>query len=233
MKSSSAISVLSWGTEAFDREVRGLPKGEFSIIETPGYRPGLVVLGKFIWDGLSRGELCVFVSFDSAPTLVTNFIDWGMDFQKYLDNDQLVFLNFQPNIVNEIGLTHQYTAVFEEITRLTGGRVPDRIAIQQADTLMNLNNLVLMNQSAAKLRLAVNEYANQKTTVLGQFVQFNDDTHSKLGIALQKTMRAYFVLEQPDLVDPHKFLFYAKKLPWFLHDHIAASVILKDRTGFG
>ncbi len=223
---------MSWGTSAFDQEVRGLPKGEISIIETPGYRTGLVVLGKYVWDGLTKGELCVFVSFDSAQTFANNFSNWGMDFQKYLDNDQLIFLNFQANIANEIGLTHQYTAVFEEITRLTGGRIPDRIAIQQADTLMNLNNLVLMNQSAQKLRLAVNEYSNQHTTVLGQFVQFGDDTHNKLAIALQKTMRAYFVLERPDLIDHHKYLFYAKKLPWFLHDHIAAPVVLKDRVGF-
>jgi len=233
MGNSTAVSMLSWGTQAFDQEVRGLPKGEFSIIETPGYRTGLVVLGKFIWEGLTKGELCVFVSFDSEATLVNNFKDWGMDFQTYLDNDKLVFLNFQPNIANEIGLTHQYTSVFEEITRLTGGRIPDRIAIQQADTLMNLNNLVLMNQSAAKLRLAVNEYSNQQTTVLGQFVQFNDDTHNKLAIALQKTMRAYFVLERPDMLDHHKFLFYAKKLPWFLPDHLAAPVTLKDKVGFG
>ncbi len=224
--------MVSWGIPAFDKEVLGLPKGEFSIIETPGYRTGLVVLSRFIYDGLTRGDLCVFVSFDSAETFVANFSNWGMDFQKYLDNDQFIFLNYQANISNEIGLTHQYTNVFDEITRLTGGRIPQRIAIQQADTLMNLNNLVLMNQSAQKLRLAINEYSHQNTTVLGQFVQFGDETHAKLSIALQKTVRAHFVLVRPDQADQHTFVFHAKKLPWFLHDHIAGTVTLRDRVGF-
>lgn len=223
---------VPWGIPIFDTVSNGLPRNDISVIQTPDYYTGQIILGHFIYHGLKNGEKCVFITFDSAISFLQNFINWNLNFEKYLESGQLVLLNYKANISNEIGLTHNYDAVFDEILRLGGeGKNPSRIAIQQLDTLVNLNNIILMNQSAQKL---TNASAHHKSvTVLGQFVQYGDETHRNLSIALQKTVKGFFTLEQPTHNNPYQFLLTVKKLPWFKYIHYPVEMDLIEGEGFG
>ena len=232
MENKKIIQSIPWGISPFDNHTGGIPANDITVMETPDYHLGQIVLGQFIHHGLVKGERCVLITFDTAVTFLENFLNWNLDFQKYIDNEQLILLNYKGNISNEVGLTHKYDSLFEEIQRLCGGSVPHRIAIDQIDALINLNNLILMNQSAQKLAVAANQPITAETTILGNFVQFGDETHRNLSIALQKTMKGYFCLDRPNNFSPHELLFETKKLPWFGYNYHQMPIRIVEGTGF-
>ena len=226
------IQSLTWGIPSFDIATNGIPLNDLSVVETPDYHSGQIILGHYLYSGLQKGETCVLITFDTATTFLENFLLWNLDFESYLESKQLLIMNFKPNISNEVGLTHQYDELFDEIKRLSGGKEPQRIAIQQIDTLMNLNNNVLMNISAQKLNAAANGKSTKATSILGQFVQFGDDTHKELSVTLQKTISGFFSLKLPKEDQPFRFQFNTKKLPWFSYNHHPVTVNLNEGEGF-
>ena len=227
-----SLETVSWGAEAFDNLSGGLPAHLFSVVETPDYHSGNIVLGKFLFDGLRRGEQCVLVTFDSAGTYLANFLNWELDFEKYLRSGQFIFLNYQPNIGYEIGLTHDYTGLMSEIRHLCGGALPSRVGFQQVDALTNLNSPFLMNASVQKMAAAALLEAESGPTLLGQFVNFRDSTHHDLSIVFQKTVHGYFSLVQPDPLAPSLHTFQAKKVPWFNFIRQPVPVTLIEGVGF-
>jgi hypothetical protein len=70
------------------------------------------------------------------------------------------------------------------------------------------------------------------STVLGQFVKFQDQTHHDLSVAFQKTVHGYFSLEQHDPLLPTKYTFQAKKVPWFNFVKQPKVVDLVEGEGF-
>ncbi|MCB0384703.1 MAG: hypothetical protein KDD43_04860 [Bdellovibrionales bacterium] len=231
MKLSKALKAIDWGINPIDQVTHGLPESDLSVIETPDYHTGMMVLGHFLHAGLQKGETCALISFDTADTFLSNFLLWNVDFEKYLLDEKMFLLNYRPNFSFEVGLTYQYDPIFTELSRLCGGKMPNRIAIQQMDTLINLNNLTLMNNSAQKLALAVLSEQMENTTVLGQYVQFKDQTHLNLSIAFQKTLPACFSLSAVSQED-HQFVFKTLKLPWFGYSRAPLFLRLKEGTGF-
>lgn len=221
-----------WGIEPFDILSGGIPKNDIAVIETPDYHSGQVILGQYLNYGLKKGQRCVLITFDTAISFFENFLDWNYDFRQYLDTEQFILLNYKANIANEVGLTYNYDSLFEEINRLCGGELPARVAIQQVDTLINLNNMVLMNQSAQKLAVAANQPHTADMTLLGHFVQFNDPTHRDLSIALQKTVPGYFSLEKHHTGSAYDYRFTTKKLPWFNYTHHPVDIKLLEGQGF-
>ena len=232
MENNKKIHNTHWGISAFDNSTQGLPTQDISVIETPNYHTGQVVLGKFLLYGLEKGERCALITFDTAGNFLENFQNWDINFQKYLDSEQLILLNYNANFSNEVGLSPDYNTLFSEIQRLCLSDMPTRIGIQQVDMLLNLNNVALMNQSSQKLVAAVNHPENDRATVLGTFVQFQDHTHQELAITLQKSVAGYFNLEQPNESSPYDYVFKTKKLPWFNYSHHSTAIKLVEGQGF-
>ena len=228
----SNLKTSSWGMKPFDQSSGGIPANLMSVIETPDYHVGNIILGHYIYEGLKKGERCALVTFDSAESFLENFASWDLDFTKYLNNEQFILLNYQPNISYEAGLSHDFDSIFSEIKTLCKDEAPSRIAFQQVDTMVNLNNQVLMNTSAQKLSAVARGSLTKGTSILGQFVQFNDTTHQNLSIAFQKTMHGYFKVVQQDELSPSKFEFYTKKLPWFGYSRKSTPIILREGEGF-
>ena len=231
-KNIDDLNNTHWGVEAFDLLTGGIPKNDIAVIETPDYHSGQVILGQYLNYGLQKGERCVLITFDTANSFFENFLDWNYNFRQYLDSEQFVLLNYKGNIANEVGLTYAYDSLFEEINRLSGGQLPARVAIQQVDTLINLNNMILMNQSAQKLAVAANQPHTAEMTLLGHFVQFNDPIHRDLSIALQKTVPGYFSLEKVHPGSAYDYTFTTKKLPWFNYTHHSVDLKLVEGLGF-
>ncbi len=226
------LEAVSWGTEAFDRLSGGVPAQLMSVLETPDHHSGNVVLGQFIYEGLRQGESCALISFESPLSFLENFRNWDIDFTDYLESEKFYFLNYQPNIAYEAGLTHDYESILNEIRGMCGGKMPQRVVIHQVDTLVNLNNPLLINVSAQKLAAAALSYGHERPTILGQFVRFDDKMHRDLAVAFQKTAHGYFSLTQPDPLLPNKYNFQAKKIPWFNFVKQATVVQLTEGEGF-
>ncbi len=223
---------LSWGTEVFDNLSGGVPAHLMSVVETPDHHSGNIVLGQFIYDGLKKGERCVLITFESPLSFLENFYHWDLNFKDYLSSEQFIFLNYQPNIAYEAGLTHDYDSILTEVRQMCGGQMPQRLVIHQVDTLVNLNNPLLINVSAQKLAAAALSYGTDRPTILGQFVKFDDETHKNLAVAFQKTAHGYFAITQPDPLLPHKYSFQAKKIPWFNFVKQPTAVNLVEGEGF-
>lgn len=226
------IASTSWGIPGFDEVTRGLPANDLSIIETPDFRSASIVLGHYIYAGLKAGERCALISFDTAVVFLEKFLSWNINFEQYIDSEQLLLLKYQPNVIFEIGLTNSYGPLFSEIHHFSKGAPVTRIACAQIDTLISMNNSVLMNSSVQKLKIAASEYHGGLATILGQFVQFNDQNHRNLGTAFQKIAAGYFSLKEIDANRPDHYLYQTKKLPWFGYLRQGIELDLKEGEGF-
>lgn len=226
------IASTSWGIPSFDEVTRGLPTNDLSIIETSDFISASIVLGHYIYEGLKAGERCALISFDSTVVFLEKFLSWNLDFEKFIDSEQLILLKYQPNVIFEIGLTNSYAPLFSEIHHFSKGSPVTRIACSQIDTLISMNNSVLMNSSVQKLRIAASEYNDGLATILGQFVQFNDQNHLDLGTAFQKAAAGYFSLKAIDPNKPDHYLYQTKKLPWFGYLRQGIELDLKEGEGF-
>lgn len=227
MDSQKDFSIVDWGIECFTQVTGGIPANDLTVLETPNYQSGRLVLGHFLHFGLQAGESGCLITFDNANVVIENLRLCNMDMHEYLESGQLTVLNFKPNFAFELGLSLNYTPLFEEIERLCGKNMPQRIAIQQVDSLINLHNLVLMNSTAQKLSLAASSEVTKGSTILGQFVQFNDQTHQDLAIAFQKTLPGYVQLKQPHEAEPNYFQLSVKKLPWFSYRQAPLGIHLR------
>lgn len=223
---------IKWGIPLFDHATSGLPAFNSSVIETPNYHTGILVLGHYLYQGLKEGSKVALVTFDSPTMFLENFLQWNINFMPYIESEQMIFLNYNPSVGTEIALAHNYLGLFSEITRLCGNQAPDRIAFHQVDTLISLGNMVLMNTCVQKFNHASNDIATKKTSVLGQFVQFGDQTHHDLGIAFQKAVPGYFSLSHPPGSRPETYEFNTKKLPWHEYDQNPVKVELEEGFGF-
>lgn len=216
LKENQEINSCRWGIECLDRATHGIPANNLSVLETPNYHSGLVLLGHFLHEGLKNNEKVVLITFDSAEVFLQNFLEWDFDFKKYLESEQLYLLHYKPDVINQVSLTYSYDSLFEEIQYMCGGEQPARVAIHQIDTLVNLNNPALINNSIQKLALSADAQITSKTTILGQFIQFNDEIHRNLSIAFQKTVAGCFSVKNRDESRPTSYYkFETLKIPWF------------------
>lgn len=126
MKLSRALKAIDWGINPIDQVTHGLPESDLSVIETPDYHTGMMVLGHYLHAGLQKGETCALISFDTADTFLSNFLLWNVDFEKFLLDEKMFLLNYRPNFSFEVGLTYQYDPIFTEMARLCGGKMPNQ-----------------------------------------------------------------------------------------------------------
>jgi KaiC/GvpD/RAD55 family RecA-like ATPase len=180
--------VTPWGIAHFDAEIGGIPACAFNIVETENNQIGLLALGHFLVEGLSNGEKCAIVTFENPLSFLESFETLNFDFFTYLKAEQFIFLSYQPNISQEMGLSQNYESFLEEVRRLSMEGV-QRVAFHQLDTLLNLQSPMMINSCCLKLMSAAKDSA---TTYLGQYVNFGDPTYNSVRIACLKYMTGYF-----------------------------------------
>ena len=202
------------GIKEFDEKVGGIPPTHLNAIETPDHRSGLILLGQYIYNGLVNNEQCALITFEDPVFFIDYFSNTNMDFHPYLDSGQLKILNFNPAVSMEIGLRQNYIEVFEEIIHLSGKNTR-RVAINQIDALFSLHNHTLINSCAQKIASAASKYPQ---TILGQYIQFNDDVHYNLSVALHKVAASFLSLKRAPGKSDNDYLLQTKKMPWSDYD---------------
>ncbi|OFZ15363.1 MAG: hypothetical protein A2Z20_06845 [Bdellovibrionales bacterium RBG_16_40_8] len=207
-----SLNKIGWGIEAFDELSGGLPQNRMSVVGTPNIKLGRLILGHFLFQGIQNNERVMMLSHDSPITLLDNWKLAGLDLDLSYKNNQIYFLNYNPNIKLQIGLLDDYEAFIEEMKRLCDGELPNRCAIQSIDTLVNLSNIFLTGDSVNKLAAASRSALAYHTTTLGQFVKYEDQTHHDLAIAFDKSVSGYFEIDKNS---EHRLNFSTKKVPWF------------------
>lgn len=216
-----------WGIKCFDNLTAGLPALVTNVVETRDHQIGLLTLGHFLMNGLEAGENCTLLTFENPLSFLESFEGWGFDFLPYLKNEQFYYLNYRSNVSQEVGLTQNYQNIFEEIHRLSTNGV-HRIAIHQMDTLLNLQSQTLINSCVLKL---VNATMNSPSTILAQFVNFDDKTHNNIRVSCLKYAPGYFSFT-PEPNDPEHVRLNIEKIPSF--DYVNQSILLglEKNSGF-
>jgi hypothetical protein len=118
----------------------------------------------------------------------------------------------------------------DELDRLSL-KSPDRMALHQVDSLVNLHSHTLINTCVRKLAAAAR---GSSTTYLGQFVQFDSNSYRDVRIAFLKAMPGYFTFHQAsgDAADDAPFYRIAlDRVPWFHTGH--EDVVVKVKKGYG
>ena len=90
------IERLSTGISALDTLIEGgIPKG-FTVLVTGNPGTGKTILGShFLYEGLTRRESCVYVSFSESKTqYYDNFKRFGMNFRDFEKDNKFTFLDF-------------------------------------------------------------------------------------------------------------------------------------------
>ena len=215
------------GIDEFDEKVGGIAPTFLNAIETPDHRSGLILLGQYLYNGLKNNEQCALITFEDPVFFVDYFAGTHINFHPYLDSGQFKLLNFNPAVSMEIGLRQNYEEVFEEILHLSGNDTR-RVAINQIDALFSLHNHTLINSCAQKIATAASKFPQ---TILGQYIQFNDDVHYNLSVALHKVAASFLSLKRAPGASDKDYLLHTKKIPWSTYD--SEPIKLHLETGAG
>lgn len=214
------MSRVSSGILEIDSATRGgLPLADVTVLATSDHRTGSMALGHYLKAGLKAGETTLLISFDRKDSFFENFHCDNFDFRPYHEKGQFLFYNFVPSIRHKVGFLQDYRNLFDEVYRLAGNHKPTRIAIHQADALINLSNTQLIHLTAEKLASACRSRAAQNVTTLAQFVKFHDPAHQSLAVALEKAAAGYIELfENIEPGGKEKMTLSVRKMPWFDYD---------------
>ena len=90
------VERLSTGIKDLDRLIEGgIPKG-FTVLLAGNPGTGKTILAShFLYEGLTRSESCVYVSFSESKTqYYNNFERFGMNFIDFEKDNRFVFLDF-------------------------------------------------------------------------------------------------------------------------------------------
>lgn len=225
------MSRISSGILEIDTATHGgLPASDLTVLATSDHRTGSMALGHFLKEGLKAGETTLLISFDRKDSFFENFHCDNFDFRLYHEKGQFLYYNFVPSIRHKVGFLQDYRTLFDEIYRLAGKDQPTRIAIHQADALINLSNTHLIHLTAEKLASACRSRAAQNVTVLTQFVKYKDEAHQSLAIALEKASAGYIeLLEETIPNDREKMTLNVRKMPWFDYNS-SIKIIPMDRV---
>ncbi len=224
-------SGVSWGVPALDDATQGLAPLGISILETSDHLTGILLLSKFIFNGIQNGDTRVLITPDPTESVIENLKAWGMDYTHWMEEEKLYVIQIKPDMVSEIIKNELYTDLFNEITGLCGGVVPRKIGLHQVDGFINLENPEGAAASVRKFSLAVTEATQHQATVLGHFQNFKDPGHEKLAIELEKTFLNYYQLMPLDKMNPGYYQFIPKKMQNFGWPAQAVSLIMNRQAG--
>ena len=218
------------GITCLDEATGGYPTNVFNVIETPDHQSGLLALGHFLMAGLEQGERCTLVTLEDPHSLFQGFSSWNMNFQDYLKSEQLTYLYYQPFVTTEIGLTNDYEALMYELDRLSAA-MPERVALHQVDSLLNMHSHTLINNCVQKLAAAAN---GKYSTYLGQYVQFNSRAYRDVRIAFLKSMPGFYTLKALETAKTQApaYRLSVDRVPWFRSGQEDYLVTLEKGRGF-
>lgn len=230
VKNDSQINPLgvSWGHGLFDQNTKGVPASQMSVLESPCELSGYAAMGAFLAEGLSKGEKVALVALQEPSLLMDKFQSVGFDFSGAVREERLFVFSFQPEVLHEMGLSHDLADFWKEFCYLCQG-APARMVLLNLDSLINTNSPMLTNSSAQKISTLSSYLAECGTTVLGHFIHYKTSSYTELSIAFRKTMAAYFRMTR---LAGQEFDLQTLKTAWFFHPDDKVNLVLQQGKGF-
>jgi hypothetical protein len=180
---------ISLGLAEFYLRNGGLRENSVNIINVPDLHHAALAAGMFIAGGLQLDEHVAVVSFEHPKQLFSRLTDAGLYFSEALQNEQLIYLYYKPDVAHSLSLSVDYQELFREVTQL-GGEQIKRLVLFNVDALINTNSEHLVQTSLHQLIYAAQHF---QITLLGLFVpsghagEFLDD-------GCRNTVPGYFVM---------------------------------------
>lgn len=218
---------IHWELLSNDQTFGGLPANYMSVVESPNEIIGLAAIGSFLVGGLNQNEKCCLLCLETPELVTEKLHSLGYDFSGAIREERLIILSFQPEILHELGMSHDMKSLWQEIVLLCHGS-PARLAILSIDSLINTHSSMLMSNSAQKIATISQYLSDSGTTILSQFVHYQSSIYSELSIALQKTMAAYYKISHSD---HETFFLECLKNAWFIQSKEKISFKLQQGHG--
>lgn len=137
-----------------------------NIMKVPDLQHATLAAGMFLAGGLQNNDPVALVSFEHPEQLFSRLAESGLNLADALQNEQLVYLYYKPDVAHSLSLSADYRELFRELTRL-GGEGVKRLALFNVDALINTNSEHLVHTSLHQLMFAANHF---QVTLLGLFV---------------------------------------------------------------
>ncbi len=141
---------VHWGIQSADHFFGGIPANYLSVIESSNEIIGLAAIGCFLTEGIRQNEKCCLICLESPELVTEKLQSIGYDFSGAIREERVIVLSFQPEILHELGMSHDMKSLWQEIVLLCHGS-PARLAILSIDSLLNTHSSMLMNNSAQKI----------------------------------------------------------------------------------
>ncbi len=163
----------------------------FNMVQTPGPKVGLKVIGQFLNESLSKGNKAALVSFDNPNLTIAAFKSLGFDFSKALEDEQLLYFYYKTNFAETLSLSQDYESIFDEI-EILGGEGIERVAFTNADLLLNTQSPILTSMSIQKMAAAS---GNHKFTFLGQYNESQTKTHETIHDKCKSVLASFYTIQ--------------------------------------
>ena len=170
---------VNWGIQTADHFFGGIPANYLSVVESPNEIIGLASIGSFLAEGVRQEEKCCLVCLESPELVTEKLQSIGFDFSGAIREERMIVLSFQPEILHEIGMSHDTKSLWQEIVLLCHGS-PARLALLSIHSLVNTHSPMLMNNSAQKIATLSQYLSDSGTTVLSQFVHYQSSIYTEL-----------------------------------------------------
>ena len=144
----------------------GFLENSVNILNVPDLRHATLAAGMFLAGGLENNEQVAVVSFEHPEQLFSRLTEAGLSLDDALQNEQLIYLYYKPDVAHSLSLSVDYRELFREVARLGGNEVK-RLVLFNLDALINANSEHLVHTSLHQLIYAANHY---RVTLLGLFV---------------------------------------------------------------
>ncbi|TNE99614.1 MAG: hypothetical protein EP326_07805 [Deltaproteobacteria bacterium] len=163
----------------------------FNMVQTPGPKVGLKVIGQFLNESLSNGKKAALVTFDNPTLTISAFKTLGFDFEQALETEQLIYFYYKTNFAETLSLSQDYQSIFDEIAIL-GGENIERVAFTNADLLLNTQSPILTSMSIQKMAAAS---GNHKFTFLGQYNESQSSTFETIQEKCKSVLASFYTIK--------------------------------------
>lgn len=198
------------GIDAYDARFGGLVSNSLNLFKANNSEASIATLGAFISHSLKKGERVALVGFSNPKHIIYKLARYGhTDLEKYLDNEQLVYLYYKPFFEKQIGLSIDYGDMLDELIGIAGRDIT-RLALDNCEIMFNQQSQKLAKTSAIKLLLATER---RSFTTLGVFSNESIGADYDLERVCESTMASYVAIEQDSKHDNSLFQFIVKKSP--------------------
>jgi len=146
-----SVERVTTGVPGLDKLINGgLVRGSTTLV-TGGAGTGKTILcAQFIWDGLQKGEACLFITLEERPKdIVADVASFGWDFQSYVNKGKLMLDYKDP---------FEVTDIVAPLVDLIRTRRVQRVAIDSTSTLgLYFSNAFEVRKQLFKLLMALKD----------------------------------------------------------------------------